>query len=123
MATENNAPVVVAFLVPTVDNETRKSHPKALWTALEASLVDRFGGLTRTGTVRGQWKDGEGRLIREPSRAYEVDVPADKLPAVRALLSGACAAFGQQCLRATFEGRAYYLDPDATQVAPHGLAL
>ena len=120
---ENPAPIVVAFLVPTEDNETRKAHPVALWTALETALVSRFGGLTRKAGVRGQWIDGEGRLIREPSRSYEVDVAAEKLPAVRALLSGACAAFGQNCLRATFEGRAYYLNPDATQVAPHGLAL
>lgn len=120
---ESTAPVVVWFQVPTVDNATRAPHPAALWDKLEESLIGRFGGLTRGPNVKGAWRDPSGKVIREPSRTYEVDVPEARLPEARSVLAGACAAFGQECLRVTIEGRAFYLSPDASQVAPSGLAL
>ena len=116
-------PIVVWFQVPTVDNATRAAHPAALWTALETTLVGRFGGLTRGPNVRGSWKDATGKLISEASRTYEVDVPEERLPEARKILSGVCSAFGQECLRVKVEGRASYLQPDATQVRASGLAL
>lgn len=115
--------IVVWFQVPTVDNETRKAHPSKLWAALENTLVARFGGLTRGPNVKGSWLDPSGKLISEPSRTYEVDVPETRLPEIKLILQGACAAFGQMCLRVKIEGRALYLEPAADQVRAAGLAL
>lgn len=117
------APIVVGFLVPLVDDATRIPHSDALWTALETAIVDRFGGFTRHADVSGAWRDSAGRIVREPSRSYETDVPEASVDEARALLRAACAAFGQQCLRVTVLGRAEYLAPDAAGIAAHGLAL
>ena len=118
-----SAPVVVGFLVPLCDDATRVPHGAALWAALETAIVDRFGGFTLTGTVNGAWRDSAGNIVREPSRAYETDVPEARVDDARALLRAACAAFGQQTLRVTVLGRAEYLAPCAAGVAAHGLAL
>jgi len=118
-----SAPVVVGFLVPLCDDATRVPHSAALWAALETAIVDRFGGFTLTGTVNGAWRDGAGNIVREPSRAYETDVPEARVDDARALLRAACAAFGQNVLRVTIEGRALYLAPDASLIRESGLLI
>lgn len=106
-----NGKVVVWFQVPTVDDKTREPHSDGAWAALENTLIDTFGGLTRGADVSGAWRAPDGQLIREPSRTYEVDVADEALPTVEKILRGACATFGQQCLRVKIEDRALYLTP------------
>ncbi len=106
-----NGKVVVWFQVPTVHDATREPHTDPTWAALEDTLITTFGGLTRGADVTGAWRAPDGKLIREPSRTYEVDVTEDQLNEVETILRAACATFGQQCLRVKIEDRALYLTP------------
>lgn len=42
--------------------------------ALEAWLVDRAGGFTRFGAVKGAWKAGDGQIVAEDNVAYLVSM-------------------------------------------------
>jgi hypothetical protein len=113
--------VVCWFQVPLTPDGSTSLHPNERWTALEKTLLSRFGGLTRGPDVFGAWLDPSKNVVSEASRTYEVDVDENRLPEIRSLLSGVCSSFGQRILRSKIQDRAVYFNPDASQVLVYGL--
>ena len=106
--------VVVTFQIPlTEDREIgrRTRHPPFRWKALQDALHDQFGGRTEIGKWPGNWRSsGSHKATRDTSRAFQVDVPEERLEEVRALLRRASKTFVQRAIRVIIKGEAEYLE-------------
>ena len=85
-----------SFLIPLVDNNSRKPHPAEYFAELEHKLLALFGGFTDKGIVRGCWRDETGETICDESREYVV--ASGSMQGLIDLLVRCCDTFGQQCI-------------------------
>lgn len=105
--------LVVTFLIPIREDSeigSGRLHGPHRWKALENAIYKAFGGVTGRDRTSGLWRSPKtGNPVRDVSRVFEVDVPEDRLDAVRALLRRAYKTFVQQTIRVVIRGEADYI--------------
>jgi hypothetical protein len=89
------------ILLPTVDNNNRPMD--AQWQAALELLTKEFGGATLGPAQEGCWRDGQGKLRREPVRPVIVSFERGKLGRFREVLDEVGKKLGQEAVYARFE--------------------
>lgn len=97
---------VYEVLIPTKDNNG-DSIPSDITDDLESVLIDRFGGFTDAGLVRGAWVDA-GVIFRDVNRKYEI--ASDSRAAIIAFAAHARRACDQRAIYVRMpDGRAEFV--------------
>jgi hypothetical protein len=105
------------IVLPVVDNNGRPLD--APWQAALELLTKEFGGATLGPAQEGCWRDGQGKLRREPVRPVVVSFERGRLGRFREVLDEVGRKLGQEAVYARFEEpRVEVRKPDAA--APVG---
>jgi len=79
--------IKASFYLPEYFN-TGRPVPERVMRRIQDELIVRWGGFTIAGTVRGAWRDEDGRVYQDTSLKFELAMRAEDLDDLRAYLRG-----------------------------------
>ncbi len=88
--------------LPMVDNDDHP-FPDDAWRDVLGLFADKFGGATLGPSQEGCWRDGAGRLRREPVRPVVVSFEPEFLDRFRVTVDAAGSRLGQEAVYVRFE--------------------
>lgn len=120
MAMEQDGRIETKFLVPLCEDAemgSGRKHPATRWKWLQDELIVRFGGYTKSRTIKdGVWMDPDtGENISDESREYYLDIAVDQLSCMERLLEEVGRRFRQKCIRFVSQGEVRYITSSRTQ--------
>jgi hypothetical protein len=100
-----------SFLIPRTNEETGELHLVETFEELRLAMMERFGGWTELGEVRGGWKDpATGKVMEDVSYRYKVAVPKQRVQELKNYLRNVTKReFGQHAIYFETLGKVEFL--------------